>query len=167
MTASFLEIVSLLFGWVYTLCWSLSFYPQPFTNWRRGSTSGTTIDFPAINVLGFIAYFISNVAFKYSPQIRHEYALRHHGLTPTVQFNDVAFAAHAIVTCLITLSQFIPSLWGFERRVDKESKVSKGILGLQMGSLLGVGIVILIVISRHGDNPKTGWGWIDVVSKSL
>jgi len=163
MAASFLAGVSLLFGWVYTICWSLSFYPQPILNFRRKSTSGTTIDFPAINVLGFVAYFVSNVAFLYSPLIRHQYALRHHGLTPTVQFNDVAFAAHAIVTCLITLSQFIPSLWGFERRTGSGVKVSPGILGLQIGSLLGIGIIILIVLGSHNDDPITGWAWIDVI----
>lgn len=161
---SFLEIISLLFGWVYTICWSLSFYPQPILNFRRKSTSGTTIDFPAINVLGFVAYFISNVAFKYSPQIRHEYALRHHGLTPTVQFNDVAFAAHAIILCAITLSQFLPNLWGFEKRSGIGAKVSRVILGVQVGSFLGVLVVIFIVLGRQGDDPRTGWAWIDVVS---
>jgi cystinosin len=164
MAASFLEAVSLLFGWVYTFCWSLSFYPQPILNWRRKSTTGTTIDFPAINVLGFAAYFVSNVAFLYSPEIRRQYALRNHGLTPTVQFNDVAFAGHAILITTITVSQFLPSLWGFDKRTDKASKVSKAILGIQVGSFLGVGIVALIVLGRPGDDPQTGWGWIDVVS---
>jgi cystinosin len=48
----FLEFVSALFGWVYTICWSLSFYPQPIHNFKRKSTAGTTVDFPFINVLG-------------------------------------------------------------------------------------------------------------------
>ena len=48
----FLEWLSLLFGWVYTTCWSLSFYPQPLLNYRRKTTSGTTIDFPLTNCLG-------------------------------------------------------------------------------------------------------------------
>lgn len=48
----FLEFVSAVFGWVYTLCWSASFYSQPLLNWRRRSTSGTTVDFPMINVFG-------------------------------------------------------------------------------------------------------------------
>lgn len=164
MAASFLEIISLLFGWIYTFCWSLSFYPQPILNYRRKSTSGTTIDFPAINVLGFVAYFISNVAFAYSPQIRHEYASRHHGLTPTVQLNDVAFAAHAIIITTITVTQFLPSLWGFEKRTGVGARISRAILGIQIGSLIGVGIVILIVLARQGDDPRTGWAWIDVVS---
>jgi cystinosin len=48
----FLELVSAAFGWIYTACWSASFYGQPLLNWRRKSTSGTTVDFPFINLFG-------------------------------------------------------------------------------------------------------------------
>lgn len=50
----FLEALSALFGWVYFLAWSLSFYPQFLLNLRRRSTSGTTVDFPMINCLGML-----------------------------------------------------------------------------------------------------------------
>jgi cystinosin len=166
MTAPFLSIISSLFGWVYTLCWSLSFYPQPILNFRRQSTTGTTIDFPAINVLGFIAYFCSNAAFLYSPNIRREYALRNHGLTPTVQLNDLAFAGHAIIISAITFSQFFPAVWGFDKRGKRGAgaRVSKGILGILAGSFVGVAIVAVIVAARHDEDPRVGWAWIDAVS---
>ena len=169
MAVSFLEAVSLLFGWVYTFCWSLSFYPQPILNFRRKSTTGTTIDFPAINVLGFAAYFVSNVAFLYSPQIRREYAARHHGLTPTVALNDIYFSGHAVIICTIIVTQFIPSLWGFEKRSRKSAgaRISKPIWGVQIGSIVGVLVVVLIVAIRHDKNPATGWAWIDVVCQFL
>jgi cystinosin len=165
-SVSFLQLVSQLFGWVYTLCWSLSFYPQPLLNLQRRSTSGTTIDFPVINTLGFLAYFVSNTAFFYSPQIRREYASRHHGLTPTVQLNDVAFAAHALVLSLITVSQFVPGLWGFEKRGRREpgARISRSIMGVMIGSVLGVATVAIIVVARHDEDPMAGWAWIDVVS---
>ncbi|TVY26286.1 Cystinosin-like protein [Lachnellula hyalina] len=165
MAASFFLLVSSIFGWVYTICWSLSFYPQPILNFRRRSTTGTTVDFPAINVVGFLAYFISNTAFLYSPQIRNQYAERHHGLTPTVQINDLAFAAHALLTCLITISQFVPGLWGFDRkgRTGPGARLSTGIKGIIVGSFLGVGIVAIIVAARHDPDPKTGWAVIDMI----
>lgn len=50
--SAFLVFVSAVFGWIYTFCWSLSFYPQPVLNRRRKATSGTTIDFPLLNVVG-------------------------------------------------------------------------------------------------------------------
>jgi cystinosin len=164
--ASFLEILSQIFGWVYTISWSLSFYPQPLLNFRRKSTSGTTIDFPLINVLGFLAYFTSNVAFLYSPVIREQYALRNHGLTPTVEFNDLAFAGHAVILSILTYTQFFPWIWGFDKKGRKGTgaTVSKGIMGILIGCITGVVITALVVGSSPRDDVRTGWAWIDVVS---
>lgn len=61
---SLLTFLSGLFGWIYTFCWSASFYPQLILNLRRKSTSGTIVDFPFINVLGMIRRNVS------SPQSR-------------------------------------------------------------------------------------------------
>ncbi|KAG6013068.1 hypothetical protein E4U41_005167, partial [Claviceps citrina] len=99
-----LQAISSLCGWIYTLCWSASFYPQLLLNYRRRSTSGTTVDFPFINVLGFAAYFLSTLALYASPLIRTQYAARHKDLSPTVQPNDMTFALHATVISAITLS---------------------------------------------------------------
>jgi hypothetical protein len=52
----FLEFVSAVFGWVYTFCWSASFYGQPLLSYRRKSTSGTTADYPFSNSLGMSIY---------------------------------------------------------------------------------------------------------------
>lgn len=162
--ASFLGFLSQAFGWIYTISWSLSFYPQPILNFRRKSTSGTTIDFPTINILGFFAYFASNAAFLYSPLIKEQYALRHHGLTPTVELNDLAFAGHAVVLSVLTYTQFFPQIWGFDKGLDRgrEGRISKSIMGIFIGSVLGVGVVLFVVVSNPED-PRNGWAWIDVV----
>ncbi|CAK7263125.1 hypothetical protein SEPCBS119000_000323 [Sporothrix epigloea] len=103
-------------GWVYTIMWSLSFYPQWILNARRRSTAGTTVDFPAINCLGFLSYVISTLALRYSRTVRAEYAARHHGLTPTVALNDVVFAVHALILCIVCVSQYyLPQLWGWDK----------------------------------------------------
>lgn len=166
--ASFLEILSQIFGWVYTISWSLSFYPQPLLNLRRKSTSGTTIDFPIINVLGFLAYFTSSVAFLYSPVIREQYALRNHGLTPTVEFNDLAFAGHAVILSMLTYTQFFPWIWGFDKKGRKGNgaTVSKGIMGIFIGCIAGVVITAIIVGLSPREDVRTGWAWIDVVGLS-
>lgn len=59
---AFLPFLSAVFGWVYTFCWSASFYPQPLLNFSRRSTSGTTVDFPLINVLGALPHRLSLAA---------------------------------------------------------------------------------------------------------
>lgn len=162
MTLSVLSAISYLFGWIYTIAWSLSFYPQALLNLSRRSTSGATIDFPAINVLGFLAYLVSNIAFLYSPTIRQQYAARNHGLTPTVQFNDVAFAAHATVISIIIVSQYVPGLWWEQR--GRAERVSRPIVGIFIGSVVGVGVVATVVALNPTQDLSRGWAWIDVVS---
>ncbi len=159
-----LAAVSALCGWVYTLCWSLSFYPQPLLNARRRSTAGTTVDFPFINCLGFLSYLLSTAALRYAPVVRAEYAARHHGLTPTVAANDVAFAAHALLLSLVTLSQYLlPRAWwggrphagggllasptnGDARNSHHARRPSRFIVGLAVGCVTGVCAVVLLVL---------------------
>ncbi|CAI4210212.1 unnamed protein product [Parascedosporium putredinis] len=162
--SAFLPVLSGLFGWVYTIAWSLSFYPQPLLNYRRRSTSGTTVDFPFINTLGFLAYFFSTAAFLWSPLIREQYAARHHGLVPTVRGNDVAFAGHALVLSCITVSQYHPTLWGF-RPGGARPRPSRPIFGVALGSLLAVVLVSFVVIAAAGPDldPASDWCALDIV----
>lgn len=128
--------ISNVFGWLYTICWSLSFYPQPLLNLSRQSTSGTTIDFPTINILGFIALSISNASFLYSDTIKKQYRERNGGLESSVRINDLVFAVHAVVLSLVGWSMFWPRIWGW--KVDKgcrgrERKVSRWVAGVGLG----------------------------------
>ncbi|KND93472.1 Cystinosin, partial [Tolypocladium ophioglossoides CBS 100239] len=159
---AFLPFLSALFGWIYTFCWSASFYPQPLLNFSRRSTSGTTVDFPLINVLGFAAYFVSNVAFYYSPVVRAQYAARNRGLTPTVQFNDITFALHALVLSLVTVSQYLARpVWGFSP--STATRPSRFILGVAAGCVLGVLATYLIAASSPTADPAADWCELDVV----
>ncbi|KAI1391077.1 PQ loop repeat-domain-containing protein [Hypoxylon trugodes] len=160
---NFLDFLSAVFGWIYTLSWSLSFYSQPVLNIRRKSTSGTTVDFPFLNTVGFLAYLIYNSVFYSSPVIRHQYALRNHGHTPTVAVNDIVFAAHAFLICTVLLTQyFLPSLWGFDRAPG--TRPSRLGLGIVSGSAVAVAIIIFVVTSvPEGADPATAWAWLDVI----
>lgn len=159
---SLLKFASAVFGWVYFLAWSASFYPQGILNWRRRSTSGTTVDFHFINSLGFLAYFISNVAFAYSSEIRRQYAARHHGLEPAVQLNDIVFALHGFILSVVTASQYMGhSLWGFPPTIG--NRPSRFMLGIFAGCLTGVACTCLVVTSAIGNDPSTDWVALDIV----
>ena len=97
--------------------------------------------------------------------IREQYAARHlSSPEPTVQFNDLAFALHAVVLTVLTYSQFFPGLWGFE--VGKYQHVSRPIAGIVFGGVFAVILVTLVVRTKSSDggyNPAE-WAWIDVVS---
>ncbi|KAL5094139.1 hypothetical protein Trisim1_008247 [Trichoderma cf. simile WF8] len=159
--AAFLPLLASLFGWIYTLAWSLSFYPQPLLNWQRRSTSGTTADFPTLNIIGFAAYLASNVALYYSPIVRSQYAARHNGLLPTVAFNDITFALHALVLSIITASQYLlRPLWGFEPSAG--TRPSRFVTGIIAGSALGLLITWIIVGATPSGNPATDWCELDI-----
>ena len=143
-------------------CWSASFYPQPILNWRRRSTQGLAIDFPTTNVLGFVCYTIYTLTFLYSPVIREQYAARHPvSPEPSVRFNDLAFAIHAVILSTIVYTQFFPSIWGF--KVSRHQRASRVVVGVFWGSLVSVIIILLLASARGGRNPLD-WAWIDVVS---
>ncbi|CAN8095684.1 unnamed protein product [Discula destructiva] len=173
MAISFLTVLSSLFGWVYTICWSASFYPQPLLNFRRRSTSGTTIDFPLINCLGFLAYLTSNTAFYYSPLIRAQYAARKDGHAPAVAFNDIVFALHALLLSLLTTSQYLfpSSLWRFTSAGAAGNRPSRAILGTAHGCVAAVLVVAVLaatVSSRRAAaglpvDPREDWCWLDVI----
>ena len=149
------------------LCWSLSFYPQALLNFKKKSTLGLAIDFTALNVLGFVAYTTTNAAFLFSSTIRAQYAARHPvSPEPTVRFNDFVFAAHALVLCIVTYSQFFTRIWGF--KVGKRQRSSRVVLGIIYGSLLAVLFLIVLVRFKGRDHgyDASGIAWIDVVSAS-
>ena len=111
----FYSYVSSGIGYIYFLCWSISFYPQIIINYKRKTTHGLSVDFCSLNVLGFTCYTIYNVAFYYSTTIQQLYKQRMSNgnsdnkddddIEITVQSNDVAFAIHALILSSITLFQ--------------------------------------------------------------
>jgi cystinosin len=146
------------------LAWSVSFYPQPLLNLQRRSTKGALIDYPAINFLGFTFLFLSTTLFYAHPAIRAQYAARNPQFPePTVQPNDVAFAAHAWVLTAITITQYWPWLWGF---AQKKGQRPRGyVTATAIGCIVGV-MWITILVGTRGGNDSSTWAWIDVVSSA-
>lgn len=142
----------------------MSFYPQPLLNYRRRSTSGLTVDFPLLNVLGFACYTTYTSALLFNHSIRKEYAIRHPtSPEPTVRLNDFAFALHALIICIVTYTQFWSSLWGFQQLEGKRaSRVVQGIFCGSIASLVVVGF-IAASSSKNSAGIKS-WSAIDVVS---
>ena len=81
---------------------------------------------------------------------------------PTVQANDVAFAAHAALLSVLVLSMFWGRLWGF-KQVKRNQAPSRGIMGIGLGCVVSVLWVVGLVIKGGGEDAR-GWAWIDVVS---
>lgn len=95
-----LEWVSNFVGWIYFLAWSVSFYPQIYTNYKRkrwvteiwwyqmgqtygngnqqwfcSSVVGLNFDFIALNIVGFVLYSAYNCGLYYVPAIQVSFSL--------------------------------------------------------------------------------------------
>jgi len=83
--------------------------------------------------------------------------------------NDFAFGLHACVLCVVTISQFLPSLWGWKSLSGARSKPTIVSLGLLAGCISGVAICVVLVLTnrRSGRGSGGAWAWIDVVRSDV
>lgn len=98
--------------------------------------------------------------------MRKQYAFRHHGLTPTAQPNDLAFALHAFILSAISTSMYFPSFWpGFRHGNSVGRRPSRAMSGIMAGCLVGVAIVIFVIAGsdENGYGQGDAWCWLDAV----
>ncbi|XP_054452860.1 cystinosin [Anoplopoma fimbria] len=118
--SSVLSVISQVIGWIYFLAWSVSFYPQVWENCRRKSVVGLNFDFLALNLTGFIAYSVFNIGLFWVPYIKEEFLKSNpNGINP-VSANDVFFSLHALLLCVVYISQAAV----FERGGQKVSRTA-------------------------------------------
>lgn len=153
------------------LSWSISFYPQPYLNYCRQSTTGSSFSYPSLNIIGFSAYVLSTSSLYASPLIRAQYATRNPvSLEPTVRLNDVVFGAHALFWSMVSWSMYLRPVWGFgwgyEQGPVGQRRIGKGTMGIMAGCISALAWVITLVLSKgkNGGNDPNAWAWIDVVS---
>jgi cystinosin len=127
-----LQVLSAVIGWIYFTAWSVSFYPQIILNYQRKSVDGMSFEFLAYNITGFLYYFIFSTT---------TFAIRQKNPPQTVDPNDIAYAAHAVLVTLVTISQcFI-----YPRRGQKFSKLHRAIV-----ALIWISTVALLIAAATG-----------------
>lgn len=105
-------------GWATFSAWTVSFWPQILSNRRRRSVDGLSLDFVALNVLGFFCYATFSSLLYWNVDVGDEFK-RRTGASPrgaAVQLNDVAFAAHALFAASLTALQCAWYGGGWRRR---------------------------------------------------
>ncbi|XP_076238330.1 lysosomal cystine transporter cystinosin isoform X2 [Calliopsis andreniformis] len=118
--------ISTVVGWIYFLAWSVSFYPQIYSNYRRKSVIGLNFDYLSLNLVGFIMYALFNCGLYWISDVELEYFRRYpKGLNP-VQVNDIFFALHAVFATVITIIQCFIYEVGTQR-VSTTARIIHGI----------------------------------------
>ncbi|XP_078050353.1 lysosomal cystine transporter cystinosin isoform X2 [Augochlora pura] len=139
--------ISNVVGWIYFLAWSVSFYPQIYSNYKRKSVVGLNFDYLSLNVVGFLLYSLFNCGLYWIPEIELEYFRRNpKGLNP-VQVNDIFFSLHALFATVITIIQCVI----YERGSQKVS-----ITATVIHAVFAVFILISIILSAVSTLP-----WLD------
>lgn len=148
------QSISSLIGYIYFLAWSVSFYPQSVSNFKRKNTDGLSVDFCLLNVIGFACYAVYNVSLFWNKS--HSEIL--------IQSNDVAFAVHAFIVSSITLCQILY----YDGMQSLRSRMSKPIVMVVAIIILMIAIYPLLVIvhthrRRHtSDEDKTSFfNWLN------
>jgi cystinosin len=139
--------LSSVIGWIYFCCWSVSFYPQVFLNYERKSVEGLSLDYTALNLLGFTCYAIFNCAFFYSESVQEQYMRRYNGNRNAVEPNDVFFALHAVVLVAVSLFQ----CWIYPRGGQR---VSKPTIVWSLGTVV-VGALFAVAIEITGNDEHS------------
>lgn len=143
-------ILSQVVGWIYFVAWSISFYPQCWTNFKRKSVIGLNFDYLSLNLVGFSWYSTYVLGLYFNHNLQDLYHKVHPLGVIQVDSNDVFFVIHAIVLTLITISQcFI-----YDRGMQTVSKPCRILLGLILLST----IVTCILSAAKVMN------WLDFVS---
>jgi cystinosin len=97
--------ISSIIGWVYFFSWTVSFYPQIYQNYSRGSSMGFAPDKMLFDVVGFSCLSVYTISLYGVPYVRKLYEDQNHGNSPEVQINDVAFAVHALLMSFVQIGQ--------------------------------------------------------------
>jgi len=142
-----LNTFSAVVGWTYFVAWTVSFYPQVYTNWRRKSVIGLNFDFLALNLMGFTFYSVFNCGLYFSQSIQDMYFEDHpYGLIP-VAVNDIVFALHAVFACIVTVLQTLI----YERADQRVSLVTRG--------LMVIFVLIIIITAIIAATGVVNWLW--------
>lgn len=145
---AWLNVLSAVFGWLYFVAWSVSFYPQIYLNWKRRSVVGLSFDFIGLNLTGFMTYSFFNLGIYFSPVVQGEYYARHPTGVLPVEMNDIVFGLHATLATFVTVLQCC----FYERKEQRMSLAGRVLLAVVWAGAALFGVVTLIA-GRHWSSP--------------
>ncbi|VDK83792.1 unnamed protein product [Litomosoides sigmodontis] len=154
-----LSIGVIVTGWIYFVAWSISFYPQIILNFVRKSVVGLNFDFLLLNIVGFTCYSSYNVLMYFDAHIQELYECnRPHSSIP-VLLNDVVFALHALLACIITAFQCF-----FYERGNQRISYTCWILATLFGLIAGITLILTVIGTMNPLQYITGLSYIKMAT---
>mmetsp|Transcript_2382 Transcript_2382/g.3464 ORF Transcript_2382/g.3464 Transcript_2382/m.3464 type:complete len:308 (-) Transcript_2382:2970-3893(-) len=148
------QFASFLSGWIYFGCWSLTYYPQIYKNFKRKSVAGLSIDYLAYSTLGHLYYLLYNITIMLNKAIRTE-IYEYTNAIPQIKINDVVFSIHAAFLCVLMCYQAL--LYGSDLKISKICIAS-----------LCIGFLFVFALGYAAENNlyQMNWGkWTLILGK--
>ena len=89
------DFIAHIFGLIYLISWSLSFYPQAIENYTRKNVKGLSIEYAILNPIAYFLYSVYTVVGR----------IDHNLGTGMVVIADVLFATHGFALTAVHLTQ--------------------------------------------------------------
>ncbi|GAB6031653.1 hypothetical protein CHUAL_009412 [Chamberlinius hualienensis] len=141
----YVDVLSDVFGWIYFVCWTSTFYPQMYLNFRRKSITGLSMDYIVFNLLGTGSYSIYNFAMYFGKRIQEEYFDIHPYGILQIKPQDVAFA---IISFSMTGICGLQGIY-YSRKSIRISNICLGIFSM--------GILFLLISAILGATDVISW----------
>jgi len=105
-----LTTFNMILGWLYMVCWGISYYPQFYLNFQSWSVAGFNVDYALLNVLAYCAYAIVMCSMYWDERIKAIYFKEHPHSNIPVEISDLASVIHnlIIISCLALQCVFLP-----------------------------------------------------------
>ena len=132
-STTFLTVLADVVGWGYFFCWTVSFLPQIYENWRRKCVVGFSFDMLGYFLLSYITYLIYNVTVFFKPELIFEKS----GEDNPVKLTDVVFA---IVAFICTVFQAI-QCFVYERG---SQRIHFSTVLACVGCLFGLAVLVIL-----------------------
>ena len=99
-------LISKIFGWISFVVWSISFYPQVYTNYIKKTAEGMTLDMNLYYILGYILYSIYLFTIYFNNTISTEYEKIFNVSTTETDLSDIFFISHSLILSVILTAQY-------------------------------------------------------------
>ena len=143
--------LSAIFGWSYFCFWTMSFFPQVYSNFAEKSVVGLSFDFVGMNLLGFTSYALFNCSMFWDEVVRAEYKEMHSSEAPPVEASDVLFSLSG--ACM-TLVMAVQCCW-YERGDQVISRPCT--LFIAASLCVGTGYTLLVAVLHSSVGKPFIW----------
>ncbi|KAH3900740.1 cystinosin-like protein ERS1 SCDLUD_003745 [Saccharomycodes ludwigii] len=164
-----IHIIITILGYIYVICWCISFYPPIITNYKLKNSNGVSIDFVVLNSFGYIClieclllqYYSSDNGNTTTPNNTQQDKM-------IVTLFDIFYSIHGFILNLILLSQ-IMNLWPWKFHTGSATAIkgNKQRLNPSYYKLLKICVLIWILITLIYKNTANDSSYITFIKLDL